>query len=628
MNFVNLKNAVAKQFAEMIKSENAFETSISGDDLWNTYLKSFPEGSNPIYRERTQHDCSCCKHFIRTIGGMVSIVNGKIQTIWDGAAESDIGFYKEVAQAMADLVRSGTIVGKFLHFEKTVGTDKSFEATVSGEPKRWDHFHLNLPPFMVAPSSSIGTLSGEFKSTFDVFYRGLTELTPDSLDTFIELTNQGSLYRGDEYLGAVKAFRDLQKAANKSEDLKIFAWMKVGKLIPAVTRLRNTAVGTFLIDVSNDVDLEVAVRKYEAVMAPANYKRPVAIVTKKQIDAAKKVVNDLGIATAFDRRLAIESDLSVNDVIWRASRAAKKISQNAFDDLAPTKAVKAKATVSGIETISIEKFIENVLPGTKSLEVLIENKQAANLMTLVAPSDPTAGNIFKWDNKFSWAYKGDVTDSIKERVKAAGGAVEGDLMCRLAWFNEDDLDFHMYEEVNGNAKRNYDYGHVYFGNRRALSANGGMLDVDANGIDGIRKDPCENIVYKNSSRMRPGEYKLVVNQYHRRSNQDIGFVVEIEIGGQVTTFTHDQRVHGDIHVANIIKDQSGNLTVKPVLKSSSSVKTVWGINTNQFVPVKFVLNSPNHWKDGGGIGNKHTFLMDARQMNLSVDSITSTSERI
>ena len=62
-----------------------------------------------------------------------------------------------------------------------------------------------------------------------------------------------------------------------------------------IAKIRNTAMGTLLIDLSNGVDLERAVRAYENIMAPSNYKRPTALITKKQIEAAQKKVEELGL---------------------------------------------------------------------------------------------------------------------------------------------------------------------------------------------------------------------------------------------------------------------------------------------------------------------------------------------
>ena len=41
---------------------------VGATDLFESYLQGFPEGTNPIFRKRTEHDCSCCKHFIPAAG--------------------------------------------------------------------------------------------------------------------------------------------------------------------------------------------------------------------------------------------------------------------------------------------------------------------------------------------------------------------------------------------------------------------------------------------------------------------------------------------------------------------------------------------------------------------------------
>lgn len=57
-NFIQLQQAVQKQI-KVIQDNTLLQSAISKDDLWDTYLASFPEGSNPIFRERTHHDCNC-----------------------------------------------------------------------------------------------------------------------------------------------------------------------------------------------------------------------------------------------------------------------------------------------------------------------------------------------------------------------------------------------------------------------------------------------------------------------------------------------------------------------------------------------------------------------------------------
>ena len=65
------------------------------------YLDSFLPEHNQVYRERREHDCSCCRHFIKNIGNTVIIVNNEIKTLWDFECNS-IAF-KPVINALAIL---------------------------------------------------------------------------------------------------------------------------------------------------------------------------------------------------------------------------------------------------------------------------------------------------------------------------------------------------------------------------------------------------------------------------------------------------------------------------------------------------------------------------------------------
>ena len=62
MDFTTIKTAVAAQFTKMANGP-LFTVDLSKDELWDTYLSAFPEGTNPMYRERTEHDCNCCKQY-------------------------------------------------------------------------------------------------------------------------------------------------------------------------------------------------------------------------------------------------------------------------------------------------------------------------------------------------------------------------------------------------------------------------------------------------------------------------------------------------------------------------------------------------------------------------------------
>lgn len=45
------------------------------------------------------------------------------------------------------------------------------------------------------------------------------------------------------------------------------------------------------------------------------------------------------------------------------------------------------------------------------------------------------------------------------------------------------------------------------------------------------------------------------------------------------------------------------------MPSTTASKDIWGIKTNNFVPVSVVMYSPNYWDEQDGIGNKHYMFM-------------------
>lgn len=591
-NYHDFVVALQKQLTKMAKT-GLFEVAADKDVVWNHYLDSFPAGTNLMFRERREYDCNCCKQFIRDVGRVVTFVDGKRVSIWDIKVP---GYYQTVVDALSKLIHAAPIADEFLHFTTKVGTAQS-NVLENDQVVTYNHFHAVLPQNFVKPNSDIATALSRSRSNVQVLERSLIELTADAAETIIELNAQGSLYRGNEQIASVNLFLDLK---NKYDALdaagkEAFVWTN-GLKLGERGKFRNTAIGTLLEDLSGGMDIESAVKRWEVVMAPANYKRPTALVTEAMIKKAQQTVQEMGLLDSLPRRYAVLEDLTVNNVLF-ADRNTQKAT-DVFGDLlkGAKKPVKGPANV---EEISIEKFIREVLPTATSIEALVENRHTGNLVSLVAPVYPDAPNMLKWDNNFSWSYNGEVTDSIKERVKAAGGKVEGALRISLAWNNGDDLDLHM---------RTPRGEHLYFGNRRA---GGAYLDLDMNGMDKHDDlNPVENIIFERESQIEEGIYKVWVNQYNVRSRDRIGFTLELEHGNTTLEFNRPQAMSrgSDVDVITFRYTRKGGVEVIESLPHSKQSKDVWGMATEQFQKVSVIMNSPNHW-DGQAIGNKHYFFM-------------------
>lgn len=600
MNFSTFKAAVAKQF-ERMQRHPMFRVTVAKDELWALYLASFPPGTNPIFRARTEYDCSCCRHFIRDVGDVVAVIDGKLVSVWDAPLQDEPA-YETVASALARLVKSRPIAEPFLHYARTAGTDKNFEQLAEGT-KTWNHFYVNIAPAFVAQKAAVPTMLGEQRSTYDVLLRSLNEITLDSVDTVLEMIAQGSLYRGDEHKHALEKFRAMLACYGvlATEDRPTFVWLAAISVPGSVARIRSTVIGTLLVDLSEGKDMEASVAAFESKVAPTNYKRPTALVTKKMVEQAKEAIADLGLTSALERRYAVIGDVTINNVLFADRRARKAITGDVFDEIAGQAADRAPKKMDAVEEVPIERFIAEVLPRAESIEVMLENRHAGNLVSLIAPADATAGLLFKWGNRFSWSYAGELADSIKERVKKAGGSVVGDLCCRLAWHNYDDLDFHMQEPGGG---------HIYFGNRGRVSPCGGRLDVDMNAGHGTTREPVENIFYARQDSMREGTYRLLVNQYSKRESDNQGFEAEIDWLGTVHTFATDRSPkNGEfITVAEIDYTRKDGAVVRGAMASTQASRQVWGLPTQTFHRVSVAMLSPNYW-DGEAVGNKHYFFM-------------------
>ena len=226
----------------------------------------------------------------------------------------------------------------------------------------------------------------------------------------------------------------------------------------SVTKIRNHSIGVLLQDLSNGVDAEVAIKRYEAVVAPTNYKRPKPVFTAKMVEQAEQTVTELGLLDSLPRRFAHLSDITVNNVLW-VNRNARKHMAGATSVFQAMKedVVVNPQSVKNVPSIGIDELLAR-LQQTSDVQMLMENRLSGNLVSLIAPVNEDAPSMFKWNNGFSWAYNGNIADSMKEQVKAAGGSVTGILRFSIRWndrdqYNPNDYDAHCYEPN----------GHIYFG---------------------------------------------------------------------------------------------------------------------------------------------------------------------
>ncbi len=587
-DFIKFSKAITKRFDQL--SKNELFVSVDGNALWAHYLASFPEGSDPLFRERTEHDCSCCKQFIRNIGTAVSIVDGKLETIWDVTGQDFP--YDVVAQRMAEFVKAAPITGLFRSSEQKYGAEYTIEALDSGSTRKWNHFNGKVAPRHF--TKMVDQVRGDYNTGMGVFQRGLEELSGEAIDTVVDLIQSNALYRGAEHLPAIKGFQKLKAGYRKLKtDLEknAYVWEHAGD---QGARFRNTVIGTLIQDLSSLVDLESAVKSFEAKVAPTNYKRPTALITKSMIQSAMKTIEELNLEPALDRRFAKLSDISINNVLWVDNAVQGKMKDGIEGLLMNSGAVKAPK-VTTAEDISMDEFMQSIVPKATAMEVFVRGGMAGNFMSLTAPKNADTGKLLKWDNDFAWSYQGNIADSIKERVKKAGGNVtNAKLRISLAWFNSDDLDIHVYEPSGK---------HIYFGDKQ------NKLDVDMNAFGPSSLEPVENVSWIS---VQDGRYRVQINQFNKRGTSNVGFELEVENDGQLYNFVHEGGLSAkstcDALDVMVVGGKVTAITPGSGVVGGGGSREIWGINTERFVKVSTLLNSPNHWDDNK-VGNKHWFFI-------------------
>jgi hypothetical protein len=621
-----------QRFAEMLATGKLFKSSLSGSQVWELYINSFTPENDPIFRdpESSSHNCNHCQNFIRRYGSVVAIDNEfKIMSIFDvDASDSE---YAETAKTLSKALKAAPIADVFfetyqelnsLPYESCskknevfrLGTARNekrytkeeaekFGKVVEGEIRTFHHMHLDIPKQFVDQSgNSIDAIKAGFRDAKNVFKRAMDEISIDTFNLVKDLINQGSLLDGQTHLYKVEQMIPFRLAYDTlgSKQKDNWCWVTSYKL--PFAKFRNELVGVLCSELAQGEDLNKACQAWNKRVDPANYMKATAPITQKQIEEAKKFVEENGYEESFSRRMATMTDIKVSEILHANAGDGKVKSVSVFDQVkSSTPSRHKRSEFDKVEEVPIEKFMKDILPTCTSVEAFLMNSHEGNMVTLTTANNPDSKPIFKWPNNYSWTYNGNLAgkSQIKEAVKTAGGKVEGALRFSIMWADGDgdnsDLDAHCRTPNTT----------IYYGSRLDF-ISAGNLDVDIRHPQG--KLAVENIIFPKLKIMPEGTYKFMVHQFASRSSK--GFKAEIEFNGETYTYEHKGAVSGYNDVAFVmLKD--GLFTIEHKIPPTDGIgvsKEIYGIETGQFHKVNLMCLSPNHW-DGNNVGNKHYFFM-------------------
>ena len=579
---------------ELIKSGNPIVELDYEGSLFDIYLNNIPEEYNPVFRVNRFFDGSADRHFINRIGNLAMITsNYKLVYLWDFESKT---FFESSRKEMLKALKKCKIKNAFLTSFDMVGSGPNKD---SKDPRiTWTHYKYKTPSEIRCSKHDIGDKLGKLNTQYNVFKRTMKECRLEDLESVIELGKDNSIYRASEFLGSLEKWHELKTKYNKKPSDE-FLWFNVIKEGIYIC-YRNTVIGSLIEDLYNGVDLEKAVKSYESKVAPSNYKRPKALVTARMVEDARAKLEEVGLLESIYRKAAKFTEIPTDKILF-TSQESKSLS--VFDDLKQDAelTVRKKLDLSKAKEVKFEDFIK-LLPKVSKIGLLPNSVVSSSKVVLTNSKNENVPTPFKWDNNFAWSYiESDTADSIVKRVKDAGGVVDGDIRFSLSWDNSDDLDL-SFEDIY--------YRKIYFGNRTEL---GGRLDVDANFSD-IVENPVENIYWGDINHLKDGEYRVAVNNYMQRSERKQGFKLQMEVLGEIVTYSYPDNDLRSVTTMLKITKKGNNIEV--TYENPKLIKS--NVSGNKFIDIKNVIKSPNTW-EGEIIGNEHIiFLADDVEVKFSV----------
>lgn len=636
-----INDKIQTQFTKMNSTGKLFRVDLTGQQVWDLYLASFK--TDPMFRDpaSSEHNCNLCNNFIRRYGNIVSLTEDfNLASIFD--VDTDEEEYVPVMAALSTVIKSANIVNVFfetynelniLPYEKCNKNQNVFQLGLHENVKRYtkeeaekfgvvkpdqiikfEHLHLFLDKQFVDQSNkSADTIMGDFRESKNVFQRAMETISLDTLELVRDLIHQGSLLDGQTHLYKIEQIIPLKKEYDSLAASARINWCWSASYKLPFARFRNELIGVLCTELAEGKDINDACQAWNKRVDPVNYMKTTAPITKKQVEEAKKFVEENGYVESFNRRFANIDDIKVSEILHSNVGKGEVKNVSIFDEVSSkTKNASRhkRNEFEGVEEVSVDKFMKDILPTCTDIEVFLQNTHENNMVSLTTAASESKP-IFKWDNNYSWTFNGNLAgkSQIKEAVKSQGGKVDGVLRFSMIWNDDkeatDNSDLDAWCQQPNSEKIGFSTDFRKDRGGHNLSSCSGQLDLDNTTPNG--KIAVENIYFADINKMKDGSYKFWVNQYSARNSK--GFKAEIEFDGEIYSYVYDRAVSGNVMVAEVMLSK-GVFTIAHILPDTGNISTkeVYGLETNQFHKVNLVCLSPNHWSKNV-TGNKHYFFM-------------------
>lgn len=400
IGYINYLWRLGERYRQNTAGKPVFVANVPHDKVWNKYISSFED---PQY-----HNCFTCHSFLNRYAGLVTINDDGLteSALWN---EDDCADDKRLRQAtrwLKGFAEDGKITGVFYSADPVLGV---------GLTGNWRHFSVPNPAVhnRVATLQTDYQLAAEKAEEFRMLLRAVKEYNAGTVKEAVRLLEAGGLFRGERVLGAAKWFAEVYAkwAVTAAINMNNVLWRAVATAPTGfVHSARGGMLGTLLTDIQEGKTFDAIKASFQAKMDPTKYQRAQTAPKVGQVEAAEKAVAALGIAPAFERRYTKLTDLEPDGVLWAPNntimppaepKAAPKKS-GVFDSLKPAADPAHPEVDIPPRTMTLEKFLRDVLPGALRIEYRVP--LVGRFCALTTEANEEAPPILQWANPVSWAF--------------------------------------------------------------------------------------------------------------------------------------------------------------------------------------------------------------------------------
>lgn len=372
-----------------------FTTNTTG--LFDTLLANLPPEA------RQHYDCNCCRRFVDTYGGLVTIdaaTGVRTPVLWDpfGDYPAWPTFWNAAVAALCRTVAEAKVNGVFLSSDATWGTPSNQPGPGSKYAglRTWTHLHGENPSVWKGARQTAGQRMAELAQDFQVLISALTEYRADAAAEAVRVLESDALGRSEKALELGKWFAALRAAweTDRGPARTNRVWRAVATAPPGWAHVKNTIIGTLLDDLQAGLDFPTVKARWEKKVHPLQYQRPTAL-SEGNLKVAEKLIQEMGAADSLKRRFARLDEVTA---FWRPSGTeAKPVEGGVFGHLRARAgaATPVKPLDLPPKVMTWVRFAAEVLPTVGKLDVLVPSR--GNFYALVTAAVPDAPPVLQWD---------------------------------------------------------------------------------------------------------------------------------------------------------------------------------------------------------------------------------------